>query len=287
MVGVIGHQSLDNSVEFLTIVHPRITANACHQGRCLFATMRKSIFIKGWTVERLWKILVSPRQEFDEMREDTPILLPLLTILVFVGVCAAIIVFMTPDETFKERGEAQIEMLENLGQSDAAEQQRNLLDDPSAISMMRTTGAIGALIGGPIGMVIVLLLVGTFYSIVGKIVKSDASWSDWFGFSCWVSIPVAIGSVVSLIFMAIGSTALAEGGLAVLGWFGMNAPWAMAITIPALWTLYITINGLDSWLQKGVVTSVIVALIPLVVSMLVASLIAGMQQAMQSMMGGG
>ena len=61
----------------------------------------------------------------------------------------------------------------------------------------------------------------------------------------------------------------------------------MAITIPALWTLYITINGLDSWLEKGVVTSVIVALIPLVVSMLVASMFASLGQAVQSAMGGG
>lgn len=235
-------------------------------------------------MERLWKILISPKQEFDEMREDVSIILPLVTLLLVVGVCGAIATLMTPDETFIANLETQIEMLENMGQSDTAEQQRNLLDDPAAISMMRTMEAGGALIFGPIGLVIVLLLLGTFYFVVGKIVKSDASWGDWFAFSCWVSIPAAIGAVATLALMAIGSTALATNGLAVLGWFGMTAPWAMAITIPALWTLYITINGLDSWLEKGVVTSVIVALIPLVVSMLVASMVAGMQEAMQSMM---
>ena len=238
-------------------------------------------------MERLWKILISPKQEFDEMRDDVSITLPLVTLLLVVGICGAIVVLMTPDETFKEQMEAQAEMQENMGQSDAAELTRGVMDDPSAISMTRTIGAGGALIGAPIGLVIVLLVLGTFYFVVGKIVKSDASWGDWFGFSCWVSIPAAIGAVATVVLMAIGGAALAQSGLAILGWFGMAAPWAMAITIPALWTLYITINGLDSWLEKGVVTSVIVALIPLVVSMLLASMFAGMQEAMQSMMGGG
>ena len=221
------------------------------------------------------------------MREDVSITLPLVTILLVLGVCGAITEFITPDETFKARMEVQIETMENMGQSETADELRSGMDDPSAISVMRMMSAGGELIGQPIRWAIVLLILATFFLVVGKIVKTDASWGDWFGFSCWVSIPFAIGSVVSLVLMAVGASALAENDLAVLGWFGMTAPWAMAITIPALWTLYITINGLDSWLEKGVVTSVIVALIPLVVSMLLASMYAGMQEAMQSMMGGG
>ena len=221
------------------------------------------------------------------MREDMPMLLPLVTILVVMGICGAIVVYMTPDEVFEVAMEAQIEAMEEIGQTDAADQQRALMDDPgAAVSMVRMTGAIGALIGAPIGMVIGLLILGTFYFVVGKIVQSDASWSDWFGFSCWVSVPVAVGSVLTVVLVAIGGVEWANG-LAVLGWFGMTAPWAAAVTIPALWTLYITINGLDSWLQKGVVTSVIVALIPLVFAMLVGSMFASIGESMQSMMGMG
>lgn len=221
------------------------------------------------------------------MGEDVSILLPLVTILLVIGICGAITVYMTPDEVFEAAIEGQVEALEEMGQTDAADQQRALLDEPgAAMSMMRTMGAIGALIGGPIAMVIGLLILGTFYFVVGKIVQSDAGWSEWFGFSCWVSVPVAVGSVLSVVLVAIGGLEWANG-LAVLGWFGMTAPWAAAITIPALWTLYITINGLDSWLQKGVVTSVIVALIPLVFAMLLGSMFAGIGESMQSMMGMG
>ena len=237
-------------------------------------------------MERLWKILISPKQEFDEMREDVSIILPLMTILLVIGICGAITVYMTPDEVFTTTIESQVEAMEDMGQSDAAQQTRDQMDDPSAISMMKMAGAIAAFIFGPIGMAIGLLILGTFYFIVGKIVQSEASWGDWFGFSCWVSIPLAIGSVATLVLVSIGGLGWSNG-LSVLGWIGMSAPWAMAITIPALWTLYITINGLDSWLQKGVVTSVIVALIPLVVSMLLGSMFAGMGQSMQSMMGMG
>lgn len=220
------------------------------------------------------------------MREDVSIVLPLVTLLLVTGICGAIIVYMTSDEVFRTALEAQIETFENMGELDAAEQQRTALEDPSAISLMRTMGAIGALIGGPIGLGIVLLILGTFYFVVGKIVQSDASWGDWFGFGCWVSIPVAVGAIANVVLMAVGGLGMAESGLAILGWFGMNAAWAMAITIPALWTLYISINGLDSWLQKGVVTSVIVALIPLVFGMLMASMFSNVQESIQSMMGG-
>ncbi|MXW53991.1 MAG: YIP1 family protein [Gammaproteobacteria bacterium] len=236
-------------------------------------------------MERLWKILISPRQEFDEMREDVSVVLPLVTILLVAGICAAITVYMTPDETFTAVVEAQIEAMENSGQSEAAETQRQLMDSPGAISMMRMMGAIGALIGGPLLIAIGFLILGTFYFVVGKIVQSGASWVDWFGFSCWVSVPIAVGAVLTLVLVAIGGMEWANG-LAVLGWFGMTAPWAMAITIPALWTLYITINGLDSWLQKGVVTSVIVALIPLVIAILFSSIGGSVNESFQGMMGG-
>lgn len=236
-------------------------------------------------MERLWKILISPKQEFDDMREndDTSILLPLLTVLVVASVCSMIIVFMTPGEVYMQAMETQAETMDQAGQAEVAQTIRDGMDnEPGLLTMARIAAAGGALIGTPIAIVIGLLILGTFYMIVGKIVGADETWGDWFGFSCWVSIPVAVGAILSVVLVAIGGLGWADG-LAVLGWFGMNAPWAAAITIPSLWTLYLTVNGLDSWLSKGAAVSIIVALIPLVCLMLLGSVAANFGPMMGSM----
>ncbi|MCY3884002.1 MAG: Yip1 family protein [Gammaproteobacteria bacterium] len=233
-------------------------------------------------MERLWKILISPRQEFDEMREDVSILLPLMTILLVAGICGAITVMMTPDQVFIDAINAQADAQEQMGQTDNAQELRDQMENPNMVTLARTVGVVSGFIGAPIVIVIGLLILGTFFFIVGKIVGSDTGWVDWFGFSCWVSIPTAVGAILSVVLVAIGGMDW-QNGLELLGWFGMNAPWAAAITIPSLWTLYITVNGLDSWLSKGAVVSVVVALIPIVFAMLVGSLMGNVQQSLQSM----
>ncbi len=229
-------------------------------------------------MDKLWRVLYEPTRVFDEIRDDCPIMLPLAVVAVLSAIIMGLTLgVFTSDEAIKKQLEAELEAQEMLLEmnsplvnAETIEQVRESIEDGSAIPIARMSAAIGSPIAFAIGLVLGFLLTGTYFFIVGKIVRADMGWDSWFGFACWCAMPVVIGLAVQMVLTATGS-ANAPTFLSPLTWFGMSDFWATYLSIPVLWSVYIAICGLQSWMDKGWVTSAIVAIIPVAVVVLIGN----------------
>ena len=237
-------------------------------------------------MDNLWNVLIAPRKVCDSIREDPSVLMPLATIMVLGCILAGATYYLIPDQHYIDSVNAQIATAEAMAGSDnrimaevAAEQLETLEASLVDLSGTRMVATFAGAFSTPLGALIGLLIYATYLLIVAKIVKSDISWVNWFAFASWVSLPLVVGYLAMLIFQtAFSGLGLGFGlELAPLAWLGMDAGWALALTIPPIWIAVLTFYGLESWLQKGTATSAIAAAIPFVVSYLLGATAASVQ----------
>ena len=236
-------------------------------------------------MENLWNVLIVPRKVFDSIREDPSVLMPLGTILVLGCILAGATYYLIPYQYYVDTLNEQIATLEAMSEQPSimaevaegqAEELELSLEDTSAVRM---ESAIGGAISVPLGALIGLLIYATYLLIAARMVKSDISWVNWLAFASWVSLPLVVGYLATLIFQTAFFELDLNFGLelAPLAWVGMDSAWAQALTIPSIWVAVLTFYGLESWLHKGAVTSAILAAIPFVVSLLLSTLSAAVQ----------
>lgn len=183
-------------------------------------------------MNRLWRVLYQPRQVFDEIREWTPISLPLWAILMAGFVCYVII----------------------------------LTNFRSHYYFLGVLVSIVFSLWSLTWTLILLLVWATYYWIASTILKAGKQWSDWFGFTCWTAVPAVLGSIGGMLlfeFSGVNTHELLEP-YPFFWWFGMMVPNVFLIPIPLIWTFYIAVNGLKSWTGRNTRTCVLVALVPVV-----------------------
>ena len=236
-------------------------------------------------MERLWKVLISPREIFDQIREHPPFLVPLLCILMLGGVSAATVLFHADEtthaivaQTWKLSGEtisATLSGDEDLV-AELAEEMKEFQDwvvegdnlhradldvTDEEIAQARFWSAVIALFTSAIGTMIVLLILGTYYWVVAKVLSIEIGWPKWFGFACWAGLPYGVGYVVQILLVSLGGEG-ASNALAPLTWFGLNTGWAAFLDIPLFWSVYLAIHGYQSWTSRDETTSVVVVALP-------------------------
>lgn len=100
-----------------------------------------------------------------------------------------------------------------------------------------------------------LVLLAIYFYLVARWLRLDIRWENWFGFSCWTLIPVAIVLPT----------------LEILMWFSFpdrsNVQFQSLIrfsqfALPFLWSILITVQGLRSWTGKNASFCVGVASLP-------------------------
>ena len=192
--------------------------------------------IKGdRNVHRLWRVCwTRSRDVFDEIKESTPILQP-----VVFAICGLTL------------GMLAIDILLSL-------------------AVLRTSHPMVSVLNNTVfyvlGIVCVTgiwwLLTSTYYFGIARLFKIRISWRNWFGFSCWSSIPLVTLPVF------VGIAWLVQVYPQHGAW---NDPWyvefisACCLIFPFVWCMRVTAQGLHSWTApagRGNVYWRLVAIVP-------------------------
>lgn len=159
-------------------------------------------------MRRLWRVCTLSRGVFDEMRPRTPILFPLL-VIVFVSLILWLFASMT--STFQAvnlfGGHAGLTEI-GLG-SDFFDERGSLQE--KRIFHLRVYDNLASILRGMFEVVLIicvkLTLLGTYFYAVGRLMQMDTRWGNWFGFACWIYLPMGIASAATttLLFFSLAN----------------------------------------------------------------------------------
>jgi len=207
-------------------------------------------------MRRLWRVCTLSRGVFDEMMPKTPILLPLLLIVV-VSLILWLVVSIT--STFQavnlfggHAGLTEIRLGSDLFFDRGSPQEEGIL-------RLGLYDVLASILRGMFEVVLIiclkLTLLGTYFYVVGRLIQMDTRWGNWFGFACWIYLPMVIASAATttLLFFS-----LANISSIVLLSFFRNA----LVILPVIWSFCIAVQGLRSWTSKDTAFCVRVALVP-------------------------
>ena len=224
-------------------------------------------------MQNLILAITNPRQLFENNKEDHEFVLPMILILVIVGVCGALSMFAMDYESIIEEAIAgQEQMLRSLGQSDeqiaaVAEQTRQQAGTGPNVMQLG-----GALIGGPIGIFIMVLLWAVYFKIVASAMNLGGSFGDWHAFVWWTRVPVAVGAIVTLIanFLTNPGSTAEMSVLSFAYWFGLepnmfSAYFLYSFDLISVWTIIVAGIGFSVWTEKPLGISILIAALPVVV----------------------
>lgn len=155
--------------------------------------------------------------------------------------------------------------LENLPPS----QQQNALLQYSPFQMQLTTGLIPTLV-----LLLLYVIKAFYFSLMTRNdEKSIHGFSDWYGASFWMAMPMLLNALLSLVFIIfqesgaqISSALLSP--LSLVFWLNtdMASPWfglLTSLSIDGIWMVYLSYVCLRSWTNFSQTRALIVASIPL------------------------
>ena len=208
-------------------------------------------------MDKLWRILYSPRRVYDELMEDVQIRLPLVTILAAIAIFAIAIAFLAPHP--RPSGEEilnfhkQLVLLEREPDRENWEKRRQELIEetygPQDIVLgTRISANPWAPVTWPIGFLVVAMWMGTCFFFVFRGTETQLSWRQWFGFCVWSELPIVFSSALDVVFAARGMNRplLFEIYVQDLHFF------IIITAIFSMWTLVLQTQGLRSWTSKGI-----------------------------------
>lgn len=235
-------------------------------------------------VDKLWRVLYSPRRVFYELRDDLQVALPILALFGATFITSILLLILHPlaSPTTQEIDEYRNQLLQLVDEPDqeyAIARRKELREqffgpDDSTVDRAPHARIVPRpinLVAQPLGLLALLLLHGTSFWILGKMMKSDLRWNQWFGLVCWSDLPVVVLLALDVVLVAMGS----NSRLLFFYSFG-NA--YIAVTTEAIWAAWsfvILVQGLRSWTAKGlgacigwVLASYLQIIVPLVVIMI-------------------
>ena len=226
-------------------------------------------------IDKLWRIFYDSRKVFDELREDQQVGLPLVTLLAAVAISTLIVALLnpTPAPTPEELDEYRNELLLLADEPDreVAKKRkgelREKIFDPRNLPMGESLTATLWDVPAAIMMCLLgLALVASSFWILGKSIRSEILWKQWFGFAAWVELPAVPIAILDVVFAA------SDIDRAHISFdFGTMD---ISVTYWAFWlflSLIITVGGLRSWTSKGPLTCI--ALTGIAFVMQIASLL--------------
>lgn len=218
-------------------------------------------------MDKLWRILYSPRSAFDELLNDLQITYPLVTVLSAVAISALVIGFVASDSldvshSVSKAGEHEI--FQDRKQSRLAENNqdlklqrkreiRSLFQDyqDSPESSHQSNGPWAPIIG-VLGSIIYFAILTTCFFVVGARLKIHLTWIKWFGFVCWAHVPVVPVAVLDVLLVAADWDGIVLYIFSIGNSSSYLSPAALGSILYWVWSLTISIQGLRSWTQKRI-----------------------------------
>ena len=149
---------------------------------------------------------------------------------------------------------------------------------PAEQSMLRNnmTDQAQSLWAGIFSSIFVVILSNAILALYLNIItKSDEEciqgYTDWYGFSWWVSIPVIISSLIAALVVLLATDSqlspmsLSPTSMAFIFNVGMDSAWssfAQSIRLESFWVMYLIAVGLSQWTQLPTKRTYIIAIAP-------------------------
>jgi hypothetical protein len=149
---------------------------------------------------------------------------------------------------------------------------------PTEQSMLRSNMADQAqsLWAGVFSSIFVVILSNAILALYLNIItKADEEciqgYTDWYGFSWWVSIPVIISSLIAALVVLLATDSqlspmsLSPTSMAFIFNVGMDSAWssfAQSIRLESFWVMYLIAVGLSQWTQIPTKKTYIIAIAP-------------------------
>ena len=248
----------------------------------------------------LLRVFVVPGKVFASMRTHIPAILPLVTLVFFIGVFMALQGWYTSDEEYLRinegaidqsseiqeqlaeffkrtmpRGELSDEEFEEVWQSqqDATEKQLESLSSAEGIQSFRKVNTFFGPMSVLLGSGILLLIEATYFLIAGNMLKCSKQWSDWMCFTLWSMLPLVLALALATIPTLLSGKYDPYGLQAPLHWIpGLETNvFALTLTIPVIWTAWIRTVGMHKWIEKPLPICLVVVLIPTIVVWLISA----------------
>ncbi|MYD45290.1 MAG: hypothetical protein F4W92_02930 [Gammaproteobacteria bacterium] len=219
-------------------------------------------------VHQIWRVCgPSARETFDEMRDQTPFLFPLLFVVVGTLILLAVFTFPIAYFLFEimyiefEQREGLITYTEKYFQIG-----NTRIDTLNGISL--TPSVIVGLLFEAMKICfhvgVRLMLIGTYFYGISRWLGIDRRWEHWFGFSCWANIPMIL---VPSFVTTVGIYAITQPK----AYLFLSVLWLVFFLLPLWWSVYVSVQGLRSWISKDTKFCVKVALVPYAVIILLWS----------------
>ena len=202
--------------------------------------------------DKLFRILFTPRKIFDELREDQHTGLPVLTIIGIVAITSLVVAILTtPTYEEVEEYRKQAVLLQEEPDREYAKKRSNELFEevygPQDLPMNARIGAsLSDIPASVLGCLVMFVYVASIFWIVGRSIKSEILWRQWFGFAAWIQLPVVLTVILDVILAASDRTRILFsfniGGSSVI---------ATTLAIWHTWSFVIAVGGLRSWTAKG------------------------------------
>ncbi|MFT4941895.1 MAG: hypothetical protein ACI88A_004966 [Paraglaciecola sp.] len=133
------------------------------------------------------------------------------------------------------------------------------------------------------GYLIINAVMATYLNIITKRDEECVQgFTDWYGFTWWISMPTVLGSLISLLILLLASdnqlspVNIAPTTFAFIFDVEMSSPWfslMQSIRIDSFWVMYLTSVGVSRWTNLSTNMSYIIAIAPYAVIWTVWALI--------------
>lgn len=194
----------------------------------------------------VWQVCSVSRRAFDGMIERTPVLFPLM--LVVIGSLVVFVFSFAVYSIVLYRPQDSLAFFNAVVDSPY---RYDVVVYPGSFDLLRV---VSGAFEFAVDLGLRLLLLATYFFVIARLLRIDSKWENWFGFACWTQIPLI----------------LLPGALFVswLWRLGNYDPFAMFVcefvflVLPMVWAFFISVRGLQSWTGKRTSLCVGLALIP-------------------------
>jgi hypothetical protein len=150
---------------------------------------------------------------------------------------------------------------------------------PEVKAMMQSTNAnqfrITSSFAVFVGALISTVVFAIYLNLATKIDPDNVNgFTDWFGFSWWVSMPAVVSNIISLaLIVTVSDTQMTENvlyplSLAFIFNIGVDSEWLSllrSIGLSTLWSIYLMAVGISRWINTSTKKAFMIAIIPFVV----------------------
>lgn len=126
--------------------------------------------------------------------------------------------------------------------------------------------------GSLFGSIIINAVLALYLNMSTKVDEENVhSFSDWYGFSWWISLPVGLGALCSLLVILLASdpqlspTMVNPTSLGFVLGIDMSSDWftlTQTIRLESFWTMYLIAVGVAQWVRVSSQQAYIIAVAP-------------------------